>query len=96
MSGGDAFPRSRVLFGGVRIGRREWQQCVDLWQPCHCRQDSTSHRFSAMDILFPILSILSVWAIGATVYDLRRDGYRRVPTHPSDVSAIDGWSRIER
>ena len=49
-----------------------------------------------MDLLFPILSILSVWAIGATVYDLRRDGYRRVPTHPSDVSAIDGWSRIER
>jgi hypothetical protein len=40
-------------------------------------------------ILIIALVLLGVWAIVQTVIELRRDGYRRVPTDWSRVTAPD-------
>lgn len=45
-----------------------------------------------MFILIALL-VLAAWALVATVVELRRDGYRRVPT---DWSRVDGRDAIDR
>lgn len=47
--------------------------------------------------MFLIIALiaLAVWALVATVIELRRDGYRRVPTDWSRVAARDALDRAE-
>ncbi|GAA1228831.1 hypothetical protein JOF42_000178 [Microbacterium phyllosphaerae] len=47
-----------------------------------------------MFILIALLA-LGVWALVATVIELRRDGYRRIPTDWSRVSGRDALDRAE-
>lgn len=46
-------------------------------------------------ILLIALIALAVWALVATVIELRRDGYRRVPTDWTRVAEGDALDRAE-
>lgn len=46
-------------------------------------------------ILIIALIVLGVWALVASVIELRRDGYRRVPTDWTRVAERDALDRAE-
>lgn len=71
---------------------RGWQFSYDHSHIRHSWPISTDRSVSAM-ILLLVLLALGAWAAIATIVELRRDGYRRVPTDWNRVAqhdAIDG------
>lgn len=60
----------------------------------HSWQIKGERSVSAMIILIALLA-LGLWALVATIVELRRDGYRRVPTDWSRVGRRDSLDRAE-
>ena len=46
-------------------------------------------------ILIILLLAIGVWAVGATIVELRRDGYRRTPTDSTRVPGPDALHRAD-
>lgn len=61
---------------------------------CHSWQINSDRSVSAMFLIIALIA-LAVWALVSTVIELRRDGYRRVPTDWSRVADRDALDRAE-
>lgn len=61
---------------------------------CHSWQIKSDRSVSAMILLIALLA-LGAWALIATIVELRRDGYRHVPTDWSRVADHDALDRAE-
>jgi hypothetical protein len=62
----------------------EWQISYDMRPSCHSWRIDVDRSVSAM-VLLILLAALALWALIATVVELRRDGYRATPTD---------WTRV--
>lgn len=71
---------------------RGWQFSYGRSLSGHSWRNKSERSVSAMFILIALLA-LGVWALVATVIELRRDGYRRVPTDWSRVAEQDSLDR---
>jgi len=61
---------------------------------CHSWQIKTERSVSAMFLLLALLALV-LWAVIATVVELRRDGYRQTPTDWSRVGEPRAHDRAE-
>jgi len=73
---------------------RLWQFSYKESLFCHSWQIKSDRSVSAMILLIALLA-LAVWAVVATIIELRRDGHRRVPTDWTRVAERDALDRAE-
>jgi hypothetical protein len=70
----------------------DWQNSIEQCPFCHSWLVYIDRSVSAMIIVI-VLGALAIWGIVATVVELRRDGYRPVPTDWSRVAGAPGHAR---
>lgn len=61
---------------------------------CHSWQINSDRSVSAMILIIALIALV-VWAVIATVIELRRDGHRRIPTDWTRVAERDALNRAE-